>query len=123
MPKGKWEDAYKFLYLPVEVTQTKTQPVETIRPTRSILKKSSLNKEERSTSKGKSKKKKSESPTKSRIPDPNELQPVKPTEKQLEKPPVKPEERSKIPWYRPPAESVSSYSNFINNFFLNEMKS
>ena len=120
-PKGdtKWEDVYKFLYLPLEPSQSK--PHVEVRQTRSILKKTSFkDKEEKSTSKGKTKKKKSESPTKSRLPDPNEPHPVKPVEKPLEKPPVRPEERSKIPWYRPPAESVSSYSKPISLLFCSK---
>jgi len=115
MPKGDWEDAYKFLYIPGE-PEPKHKTLD-IKPGRSILKKAT-SKDGRSSSRtqqGKSpKKKKSRSPTKQSHPTAEDLidqpHPVKAIEKIPEKPPVKPEERAKIPWYRPPTESVTTYS-------------
>lgn len=122
MPKGKWEDAYRFIYFPPDPADLrKTTESTTIK---SILKNKQSPRsprEGRSSSKGAKSpaktKKKSESPKKAGVLDTSEPQPhpIKLGEKFPEKPPVRPEERAKIPWYRAPAESVTSYSKNLES--------
>ena len=117
MPKAIWEDVYRFMYLPPELDEPKTAE-SAGRSKKSILKRTA-SKEERSSSKGakspgKQSSRKVETPKKAsfhhEVQHEEHLVPVQHVEKIPEKPLIKPEERAKIPWYRPPTESVSHYS-------------
>jgi len=123
MPQGKWEDSYKFLYLPQEpdqLTKGREQP-KAKSPTKGPLQDITDRTNERSSP---AKSKKSPSPTKSSpmkaqaatdrmMQSESKLAPIKPPEKLPEKPQPKPEERSKIPWFRAVSDTVTSYGKFF----------